>query len=986
MEADLESLLNELGNKSGVVSVEPVGVHTVDYYPDDQYFGLQWGLNQWRDHDVNGPEAWDVERGDSTIVIAVLDTGVDWMHPDLGGAAPYTGGNIYTNWVEFNGLPGVDDDGNGFIDDFRGWDFVNGVEGYVGEDVSVPDNDPSDFFGHGTHVAGIASALAGNQIGVASLANKCKIMPVRVGWAMPFGSPPYYTGVVQMDFCASGMYYAARNGARVINCSWGNDNSGGLSAAVDTAIARGCMIVVSAGNDATSSTSANYLGSRSDCFAVAAANSRDQRPSYSNYGAWIDFCAPGDTIASTFYNCCDARYPAHSYAYYNGTSMAAPFVSALCGLVLSKNHSLSRTEVQGIISSTCDRIDSLNPGYAGLLGAGRINAYAALSLGTGNWQSRAHGDVIGSPLPITGGSARYVAVTSADSCAELIRSSDGSAVAGWPQCGLGMPSSPAAGDIDGDSEQEIVVGTSNGNLYAWKISGNPASGWPVNLGSAVAAGPMICDLDKDGLLDVVCACQDSTLRVFSGNGSAKPGWPLKLSGFVTGDPCFAFVGPDTSSVVVVPTSDFKLRAFKSDGSSPAGWPVSVGSSFLRSPSAADVDGDGKSEVFVGGQDGKVSAIDDNGTSLSGWPLSATAAISGSVSLGDVDGDRVPEVVAASMDSLVYVWKLDGQALAGWPLKTEGPIFSSPSIVDLDFDGRGEVAVGSDDADLHVWTASGIPFAGWPRSTGGPVESSPCIWDFDADGMLEMAVGSNDTKLHFWELSNSPAVDSLLDWPMYRYDAQRRGNSGFQVQASAWPYILVTSPNGGERLVEGSSFNIRWIAYSPAGIDSISILYSLDGGSSFPYVIARGEANDSVYAWTVPGVLSDSARVRVVAYDRLLKSAHDDTDGFFSVRPRISPPALAVTSFPNPFSGTVTFELALGSSQPLGCCGERGRIRIYDSKGALVATLPVAGDGATLRVSWEGQNNASRKLASGVYYYRAELDGLKKRGKIVFLRR
>ena len=982
-EVDLESLMNELKQARGVTKVEPVGVHPVDYYPNDQFFGLQWGLNQVRDRDVNAPEAWDVERGDPSIVIAIVDTGVDWMHPDLGGAPPYTGGNIWTNWREFTGVSGVDDDSNGFVDDIRGWDFIVGVTGYPGEDADVPDNDPSDFFGHGTHVAGIASALTGNDIGVASLANECKVMPVRVGWYAYDGTGPP-DGVVRMDFCASGVLYAAKNGARVINCSWANDNSGGLDVAVDSAIARGAIVVVSAGNDNTSDQSINYLSTRGDCFAVASTNSRDQKSSYSNFGSWVAFCAPGDTIASTYYNCCDSGHPTHHYAYYNGTSMAAPFVSALSGLLLSKNPSLTRSDVFNIISSTCDPIDAINPGYSGKLGAGRINAYAALSLGTGNWQARTQGEVTGSPLPAGSGSGRYVAVTSSDGCLHLIQSG-GEAAAGWPKCGLGSPTSPAAGDIDDDGEQEIVVGTSTGNVQAWSISGSAVAGWPRSLGASVAGGPMLCDLDSDSLLEVVCVCADSTLHVLSGNGSDEPGWPIKLDGYVTSDPCFASMGQETTSVILIGTSDSRLNAVKHDGSSLPGWPITVGSSFLRSAAAVDVEGDGRTEVFLGDSDGKVYAIDDDGTILSGWPQAASASVNGSVALGDVDGDRVPEVVAVVSTGWVYAWRLNGELLLGWPVKTGGPIASSPSLVDLDSDGRCEVAVGSDDRDLHIWSSSGTPFAGWPRSTGGAVKSSPCIWDFDSDGTLELAVGSNDTKLHFWELVGSQAVDSLMAWPMYRYDAQRRGNSAFGVQASVWPYVSVSAPNGGETLREGSTFNINWVAYSPAGMDSIAILYSVDGGATFPYTIASGQANDSSYAWVVPATYSDSCKVRVIAYDRSSNNGHDDTDGVFSIILRAGAPSLAVSAYPNPFAGVVTFECRLGSGRLPLCCGERGRIRVYDAAGALVASLPMYGEGPSLTVSWNGENESSRKLASGVYLYEVELDGLKARGKLVFFR-
>ena len=143
----------------------------------------------------------------------IVDTGILYNHPDLGGiAAPHTGGNIWSNYAELAGTPGVDDDGNGFIDDFRGWDFVTAVSGAPGEDLTTADNDPKDFNGHGTFCAGMASARTDNVHGIAGTAFKSKVMAVRAGWDN--GT----TGVVDLTWCAQGINYAVQKGALVVNC------------------------------------------------------------------------------------------------------------------------------------------------------------------------------------------------------------------------------------------------------------------------------------------------------------------------------------------------------------------------------------------------------------------------------------------------------------------------------------------------------------------------------------------------------------------------------------------------------------------------------------------------------------------------------------------------------------------------------------------------------------------------------------------------
>ncbi|MFH0778311.1 MAG: S8 family serine peptidase [Candidatus Eisenbacteria bacterium] len=778
-ESNLEFLTDALSGARGVVSVDPVGVHEVHFYPNDEHFDLQWALSQDTDRDLNAPEAWDVERGDSSIIVGMIDTGVDWMHPDLAGFSPYTAGNIWTNWVELKGSVGVDDDGNGFIDDTRGWDFVDNVGGYAGEDTDTPDNNPADFFGHGTHTAGIVGALADNAAGVAGLANRCKLMPLRAGWCT-YGGTGQPVGVVRMDFCAQAVMYAARNGARVINCSWANDASGGLPAAADTAVARGAIVVVSAGNGATTSQGANYLSTRGDCFTVASTNSVDERSTFSNYGSWIDFCAPGDTIASTYYERVSGE---HIYAFYSGTSMAAPYASGLSALLLSNNPSLTRAQVKNIIRSTCVSIEAVNPMYVGLLGSGRIDAYAALALGTGDWQARLAGRIVSSPVPVSAGALSLIAFTGEEGCTHLL-GPNGQEAAGWPKCGISSFTSPASGDVNGDGQTEVVVGSRSGDVYVWTVAGSPLLGFPVSVGDSVTSGPMLADFDGDGAYEIVCATADSILHVLKYVLSGPQHWGVSLSGAPTGDPGLSHLGADTTAFIVIGTSDSRLHALTPEGTSCPGWPADLGTSVPGSPVMVDMDADGLDEIFVGASDGRIFGIDDTGAPLSGWPRSTSGAIARSVALGDVDGDGFPEVVAANADGRVYAMRLSGQLLPGWSVATSGPVFSSPTVVDLSGEGRCEVAVGSDDRDIHVWSYNGTDYPGWPRSTGGAVRSSICLWDFDGDGLLEAAVGSSDKKLHYWQLAGSVAADSLMAWPMYRHDSYRSGNSGTTVESVA----------------------------------------------------------------------------------------------------------------------------------------------------------------------------------------------------------
>jgi subtilisin family serine protease len=331
------------------------GMPTWKDEPNDSLFPSQWALQT-----IRALGAWRVTTGDPDVLIAVIDTGLDFNHPDLQtGIWINPGEDINHNGAaDSSDFNGIDDDGNGFIDDVRGWDFTDAPNFTDSGDYLNRDNDPSDENGHGTEVTGIIAATANNSIGIAGLAPGCRVMVLRAGTSQ---------GLLEEDDVASAIVYAVQNGARVINMSFGDVVvSPLLRDVIRFAYARGVVLVASSGNSA--SDIPHYPSGFTETISVGASNKTDQLAGFSNYGATLDIVAPGLEIWTTALG--------GKYGLFAGTSASAPFVSALAGLLLSRSPSLSNEMVRAALTNSAQDLGEKN--WDRFYGAGRIDAAAAL--------------------------------------------------------------------------------------------------------------------------------------------------------------------------------------------------------------------------------------------------------------------------------------------------------------------------------------------------------------------------------------------------------------------------------------------------------------------------------------------------------------------------------------------------------------------------------------------------------------------------------
>ncbi|MGB1017604.1 MAG: S8 family serine peptidase [Chitinophagales bacterium] len=340
-EDEINDIIALFQKQSFVSYAEKIPIYELFYTPNDPQFPQQWNLNT-----IQAEQAWNISTGNQNVVIAVTDDAVLTTHEDLST-------NIFVNTNEIPGN-GIDDDNNGYIDDINGWDAANN------------DNNPNPINlnnDHGVHVSGIVAASTDNNTGIASIGFNVKILAVKIGNS-PSGS---LTGAF------SGLDYAISCGyTNVINMSWGGSAySNTMQNLLNAGYNANIVLIAAAGNSNTSAPM--YPASYNNVISVGATNITDQRAVFSNYGTNIDVMAPGVGILS-----CENNSTNNAYGIKSGTSMAAPLVAGLAGLILSNTPNLTPAQVENCLKSTCDNIDASNPSFIGQIGAGRINAFQAL--------------------------------------------------------------------------------------------------------------------------------------------------------------------------------------------------------------------------------------------------------------------------------------------------------------------------------------------------------------------------------------------------------------------------------------------------------------------------------------------------------------------------------------------------------------------------------------------------------------------------------
>jgi subtilisin family serine protease len=762
--ADAEAAVSMLAAHPDVIYAHANRQLHLDFVPNDPQFENQWWLKA-----IRAEEAWDVTSGSADIVIGVIDTGVDYTHEDLQG-------NLWVNTAEdLNGdgrfdpadLNGVDDDGNGFIDDVIGWDFTDAPIFADGGDFLDPDPDPMDENGHGTAVTGIIAATTDNGVGVAGLAFGCRVMTLRAGTSR---------GLLQEDDVAQAIVYAVENGARIINMSFGDTVvSPLLRDVMRFAFERGVVLVASAGN--SGDDEAHYPSGFDEVLAVGATDAEDRLASFSSRGSWVDLVAPGRDVLTT------AR--GNQYSNFSGTSASAPVVSALAGLVLSLQPTLAPEAVKGILLSTAVDLGEL--GWDPIFSGGRIDALRALQV------PRAAVASITEPAMDAGVAADSVVVrgTAAGPLVTSYRLEFGTGE-NWT--------------LIAQADQRQVV---DDTLGVWAVSALPDTTYTLRLQAERFAAPAIEDrvrvfLDRSPpqispltLTPMIDGAGHSVLVEFETDdvsdaavfwrekGSSEPFSKLPLNyrttehrinisqQLIAEEIEFYVEAVNRSGLQSMEDNDGQLytadlslppvtrRAFsRIPGVLPAGY-------LLNKPS--DFDGDGFPEVILNeyGPNFTFGLLKIFERTESGFDeVWRSGGIAIPRDWGDGDGDGKPELLAG-VGPMSFIFEAVREF--GFPEQivwADTNDFWAGRFADVDGDGRGEILarVGN---EWTVWESSGdnqyAQVATLPNPTeGGNITGVPHaeVGDFDGDGRREILLGDLDGDVYLYEATGDNSFQAI----------------------------------------------------------------------------------------------------------------------------------------------------------------------------------------------------------------------------------
>ncbi len=950
-------------------------------FPNDPYLKRQYYLNK-----IMAPYVWSllskVEEPQHDILIGIVDTGIDYLHPEMADVLYINPGEDLDGDGKMTAADsnGIDDDGNGFIDDVRGWDFSAAEEPYPGDnDIRPPSSGNQDILSHGTHVAGIAGAMANNEQGISGIARKYKIIGTKHS-----RDTDYTHGYLFNAY--DGILYCAKMGAVVINCSWGSTYYSEFSQTLVNMVRDkyGSIIVAAAGNDnSNNDQTPHYPSDLQGVIAVAALAQNDQRAFFSNYGRVIDISAPGVGLFSTIH------FYRGGYATFSGTSMASPVVAGTIALVKYFFPNLSPFELEQKVLNAADPIDQLNPAFAGLLGSGRVNAYNAIA-------------------------PDFVpAIQVMNDTIQIDDLNQNNQI---------------------DPGETVKIGLQLANKLGWRSAFNLKI-------TARTNDSLIYRIDSTGTLDFVgdgeqpwTAPDEFVLLVdpnhpygqvdvsFLISGETENGQsfqerydrPLMLTMYQTpfpkpfvarNAPVSVVVSPeDSSKRLVFITADHRLMMLNAQGNVVAPFPLNLGE-FHRVPQAiGDVNGDAQPEIIVLSNYGRLRVFALDGSLLLDKDLDEV--VYGSFAVADLDGNGAAEIIIATMRKRLHVIKMDGSEWDGFPVTLSSIAPKGVAVADVNDDGLKEILLGTFDAKLHLFDLTGNECQGWPVVLPSAVNFTPVIAK-DKNGVF-LGVITKNNRLLLLQSDGNVKLETvlradvlydpfLMDWnndgalefsfvnkqnEWIAFDSQNKRFSKVLADAVNAPPLffyandslrLLTVNAQGAITVYNSTLTKQKYTpiFLPFTLKNVATIDDLDRDGDAEAIVL---SNDQLVVLDLPEPFSESRKAwsTYLGNEQRTATFVADTSRLpTTINSLRLPEQFMLRVYPNPFNSSVKIQL----KRPRFNSNQEVTIKIYNIQGRLVKTL-----GSDLKLNtdlvlfWKGTNEHHEPVSSGIYLLKVDLAG------------
>lgn len=810
--ADIEQMQADYERLDIVVYAQPDRRLELYDAPDDPLYPHQWALNNVgqgyyhvlrrvgdyndtlvieygvADADIDAQEVFDNPPDNTlTVVVAIIDTGVDLDHPDLAGHLWTNPGEIPDN--------GLDDDHNGYIDDVLGWDFA-------GDELSFPleeDNDPTDYHGHGTHCAGIVAAVANNATGIAGIVGDCRIMALN------------FAPIMLSSFGAKAIVYAADNGADVISMSWGYPwPVQVLDDALEYARSKGVVLCAAAGNDGTEFS--NFPAACSGVITVGATTSSDQVTSFSTYGGHLEISAPGLSILSLRADTTD-MYASHKepgvhiiedhYYLASGTSMASPHVAGVAAYLRAVSPGLIPDTVQEILQATADDIvDPYGtgedyPGWDMYSGYGRVNlrdALEAAPLLRAKIQTPRPNQIVSGIVDISG------FADGNNFSGYVLEYGPGSLPTAWQE--IYASTTPVTdgtlGQWDTDSLQgqytvrvrvggsnvsSVTVHVANASIAAIlsPVLNDTIISWAAVTGTAtspdfdyyvVEYGPGVSPSTWYEIAEISMPVFEDELTIWNTSALSDGWYTLRLSVYSSSGQEEAF--------------DSTLVYVQSPFSGENGWKLSFTDTVAVVPNYGDFDNDGVNEIVVGTNEGILFYNPDGTPKTSGVPAVPGYDFRVPPAVGDLDNDGTDDLVAVGATG--GTGKLLGFPSSepsfevdlaeppyylgvGWSLDYSYPFVF---LKDIDGDGRDEIhyhaghQAEGEPFQYYIYNSDGSFRIGLPPD---PIVGNPSCYylsaDLDNDGVDEFYLTTSTyyRTSTLYEVDTSGTIQDSFDLEM-----------------------------------------------------------------------------------------------------------------------------------------------------------------------------------------------------------------------------